>query len=75
MPHFTMLDAGPAGTSMIGENNIEAAARRCLEKQSCRDARLQRARETCDASEDDVSLDATLLILQNEDAWIPQGID
>lgn len=45
MVDLTMLAPGPAGTSMIGESNIEAAARRGLAKQRQRDQEMKFANE------------------------------
>lgn len=65
----TMLAPGPAGTSMIGESNIQAAARRGLEKQRRRERKLQTGRQTGDTSEEGVHSEATTLAPQNAEAW------
>lgn len=51
----TMLALGPAGTSMIGERSIEAAARRGLEKQRRRERELKFANEIPDKGGDTMS--------------------
>lgn len=45
MVDLTMLAPGPAGTSMIGESNIEAAARRGLAKRRQREQEMKFANE------------------------------
>lgn len=45
MVDLTMLAPGPAGTTMIGESNIEAAARRGLAKQRRREKEMEFANE------------------------------
>lgn len=47
----TMLAPGPAGTSMLGERSIDAAARRGLERQN-REKNLQQ--ENADEDQDDL---------------------
>ncbi|KAJ5377939.1 uncharacterized protein N7496_005348 [Penicillium cataractarum] len=63
-----MLAPGPAGTSMIGESNIQAAARRGLEKQRRREIELQTDRQG-DTSEEDVQSEAMTLAQQKAEAW------
>jgi hypothetical protein len=56
----TMLAPGPAGTSMIGERSIEAAARRGLEKRRRRKQELKLANE--DPSKDRDTMSKTTLM-------------
>jgi hypothetical protein len=59
-----LLAPDPAGTSMIGESTIEAAARRGLAKRRLREEELQQARQ----SGSDVYSEAITLAPQNVDA-------
>lgn len=64
MLDHTMLAPGPAGTSMIGESNIGAAARRGHEHR--REEKHQRASLTGYTSEEDAHPEATALVQRTQ---------
>jgi hypothetical protein len=60
MVDLTMLAPGPAGTTMIGESNIEAAARRGLAKRRRREKEMKFANEIPAKNTDADNPEATL---------------